>query len=94
MYNSGVYNLKGFIMQRTQIYFEQDTLQELKSIAKDLNVSVSEFIRSVMKTEIKKQKKSSLGDFLSTMKPLESFEDTDASEYVTNMRRKSRILND
>ena len=47
-----------------------------------------------MKTEIKKQKKSSLGDFLSTMKPLESFEDTDASEYVSNMRRKSRILND
>jgi len=42
-------------MQRTQIYFEQDTLQDLKSIAKDLNVSVSEFIRSVMKTEIKKK---------------------------------------
>jgi len=94
MYNSGVYDFKGFIMQRTQIYFEQDTLQDLKSIAKDLNVSVSEFIRSVMKTEIKKQKKSSLGNFLSTMKPLESFEDVDASEYVSNIRRKSRLLND
>jgi hypothetical protein len=82
-------------MQRTQIYFEKNTLQELKSIAKDLNVSVSEFIRSVMKTEIKKQKKSNISDFINTMKPIESFNKVvDASEYVSNIRRKSRILND
>ena len=82
-------------MQRTQIYFEQNTLQELKTIAKDLNVSVSEFIRSVMKKEIKKQKKNSINDFLSSMNPLESFNEVeDSSEYVSNIRRKSRILND
>ena len=82
-------------MQRTQIYFEQNTLQELKFIAKDLNVSVSEFIRSVMKKEIKKQKKNNINDFISNMKPLESFNEVeDASEYVSSIRQKSRILND
>jgi hypothetical protein len=76
-------------MQRTQIYFEQNTLQDLKFIAKELNVSVSEFIRSVMKKEIKKQKKNNINDFLSNMKPLESFNEVDnASEYVSNMRQK------
>jgi len=44
-------------MQRTQIYFEQDTLQDLKEIANNLNISVSEFIRRVIKVEIKKRKR-------------------------------------
>ena len=81
-------------MQRTQIYFEQDTLQELKQIAQNLNISVSEFIRRVMRQEIKKQKKSNLNDFLTTMKPIESFADIEATEYVKKLRANSRILND
>ncbi len=81
-------------MQRTQIYFEQDTLQELKQIAQNLNISVSEFIRRVMKQEIKKQKKSNLNSFLTTMKPIESFVDIDATKYVEELRANSRILND
>ncbi len=81
-------------MQRTQIYFEQDTLQELKQIAQNLNISVSEFIRRAMKQEIKKQKKSNLNSFLTTMKPIESFSNIEASEYVKNLRGNSRILND
>ena len=85
---------KEILMQRTQIYFEQDTLLELKGIAKDLNISVSEFIRGVMKTEIKKQKKSNLNSFLTTMEPLESFSDVEATEYVQEFRGKSRLLND
>jgi len=60
-------------MQRTQIYFEQDTLQDLKEIANNLNISVSEFIRRVMKVEIKKKKKRDLNDFLADMTPIESF---------------------
>lgn len=94
MYNSDVYHIKGLFMQRTQIYFEQDTLQDLKEIANNLNVSVSEFIRSVMKKEIKRKKESSLNDFLTTMSPLESFKDVDATEYIQDIRSSSRILND
>jgi hypothetical protein len=81
-------------MQRTQIYFEQDTLQDLKEIANSLNISVSEFIRRVMKVEIKKKKKRDLNDFLANMTPIESFKDMDATEYVNEIRSQSRILND
>ncbi len=79
-------------MQRTQIYFEQSTLHELKEIAKNSNISVSEFIRRVIKTEIKKQKKSNLNSFLKTMQALDSFKNVDASEYVQSLRDKSRII--
>jgi post-segregation antitoxin (ccd killing protein) len=79
-------------MQRTQIYFEQTTLQELKSIAKDANISVSEFIRTVMKKEIKNKKKDNLNHFLENMKPLESFTNVDATEYVQSLRGNSRII--
>lgn len=79
-------------MQRTQIYFEETTLYDLKKIAKDANISVSEFIRRVIKKEIKKQKKSDLNSFLETMKPLDSFIDIDASDYVQGLRGKSRLI--
>jgi predicted DNA-binding ribbon-helix-helix protein len=81
-------------MQRTQIYFEKDTLQELKNIANNLNISVSEFIRGVMKTEIKKQKIDNINEFINNMKPIESFLNVDATEYTQSLRQKSRILND
>jgi predicted DNA-binding ribbon-helix-helix protein len=80
-------------MQRTQIYFEKDTLSELREVAKELNVSVSEFIRRVITREIKKQKQESLSSFLNTMRPLESFENIDIEEYVEGLRGKSRIIN-
>jgi len=81
-------------MQRTQIYFEQDTLQDLKEIANNLNISVSEFIRRVMKVEIKKKKKRDLNNFLANMTPIESFKNIDTTEYINEIRSKSRILND
>ena len=79
-------------MQRTQIYLEQTTLHDLRTIARDANISVSEFIRRVMKKEIKNQKKANLNNFLKTMKPLDSFTDIDATEYVQGLRGKSRII--
>ena len=79
-------------MQRTQIYFEQTTLQELKTIASDANISVSEFIRRVVKKEIKNQNKENLNHFLETMKPVESFVDVDVTEDVQSLKGKSRII--
>jgi len=81
-------------MQRTQIYFEQDTLKELKEIAKNLNISVSEYIRRIIKKEIKKYKKESFYNFLENLPCLESFKDIDASEYVENLRNNSRLINE
>jgi len=81
-------------MQRTQIYFEQDTLKELKKIALELNISVSKFIRSVVKKEIEKQHKNDMQMFIANMKPVESFTEVDAGAYVQELRGKSRILHD
>ena len=81
-------------MQRTQIYFEQHTLKDLKEIASALNISVSEFIRTVMTKEIKQQKENDIYDYIQHMKPVESFADIDAGVYVQNLRGKSRILHD
>ena len=94
VYNSDVYKPIGVNMQRTQIYFEQNTLQDLKVIANDLNISVSEFIRKVIKKELKAQKEKSLSNFLQEMQPIESFKDIDTDEYVRASRSKSRLLND
>ena len=79
-------------MQRTQIYFEPDMLADLKAIARHLNISVSEYIRRVIKKEIKTQKHNSLQAFVRQMPPLESFADTDAQTYVRDIRSSSRIL--
>ena len=81
-------------MVRTQIYFEEETLKDLKSISKSLNISVSEFIRKVVKKELKESKKDDLKSFLSILEPLESFKDVDATSYVNDLRSKSRLLNE
>ena len=78
-------------MQRTQIYFEQSTLNDLKEIAKSLNISLSEFIRRTLKNEIKRYKKDSFEDFIDSLSPLESFSDVDATKYVEEIRNKSRL---
>jgi len=80
-------------MVRTQIYFEEETLKDLKSISKRLNISVSEFIRKVVKKELKDNKKDDLRNFLNSLEPLESFKDVDATHYVNDLRSKSRLLN-
>ena len=79
-------------MQRTQIYLEESLISELKKAAKNLNISMSEFIRGAVKKELKNYNKENLANFIDNLEPLESFKNTDASEYVDNIRGKSRIF--
>jgi len=81
-------------MIRTQIYFEEETLKDLKNISKSLDISVSEFIRKVVKKELKENKKENLIDFLYTLEPLDSFKNIDSTDYVHDLRSKSRLLNE
>ena len=81
-------------MQRTQIYLEPDLLSEIKRAAIQLNVSVSEYIRRVLRTDLQKKRHDNLKDFVSHMQPLESFSDIDAEAYVKNIRLKNRIVRD
>ena len=79
-------------MQRTQIYLEESLLAELKRVAKNLNVSISEIIRNALKKELKKYKQNSLSQFIDNLEPIESFQDIEAEDYVDEIRNKSRII--
>ncbi len=79
-------------MQRTQIYLEDNLLKELKKTAKNLNISMSEFIREAVKKELNRYKKNNLFQFIDNLTPLESFKDVDATNYVDEIRNKSRII--
>jgi len=81
-------------MQRTQIYFEEETIAKLKELSKELKISVSEFIRRVVKKEIEKTKQDSFLNFLEELEPINSFKNIDSSEYIENLRKKSRLLNE
>jgi len=48
---------KEAIMVRTQIYFEEETLKDLKSISKRLNISVSEIYKKGCKKRVKRESK-------------------------------------
>ena len=79
-------------MQRTQIYLEESLLAELKRVAKNLNVSMSEIIRNALKKELKKYKQNSLSQFIDNLEPLESFKNIETKDYVDEIRNKSRII--
>ena len=44
-------------MHRTQIYFEEVMFEELKQRANMIGVSISEYIRSIVQKELKKEQK-------------------------------------
>jgi len=79
-------------MQRTQIYLEESLLAELKKVAKNLNVSMSEIIRNALKKELKKYKQNSISQFIDNLEPVESFKNIEAKNYVDEIRNKSRII--
>jgi len=81
-------------MQRTQIYLEDETMNELKKIAKNLNISISEYIRQTIKKELKRYNNNYLEKFVDNLKPLDSFKNVDSIEYVDNIRNSSRIINE
>jgi metal-responsive CopG/Arc/MetJ family transcriptional regulator len=48
---------KGVIMQRTQIYFEENMLEEIKSRAKSMGISLSAYIRQVLQKDLDEKKR-------------------------------------
>ena len=88
MYKSDV----GEGMHRTQIYLDEHLVQEIKKVAKMQNITMSAFIRNVIKKELQKYKKKDFVSFIENLEPLESFKDVDAQEYVEEIRNRSRIL--
>lgn len=80
-------------MQRTQIYLEETLRQQIGIHAKQQNISMSEWIRRVLKQALKKNNDSiSAKDFFSQLEPLESFAECEPEAYVRSLRAQSRLL--
>jgi alpha-L-arabinofuranosidase len=80
-------------MQRTQIYLEEKLRDQIGVYAKQQNISMSEWIRRVLKQALKKNDTSvSVNDFFSQLEPLESFSEYEPENYVRNLRDQSRLL--
>ena len=46
-------------MHRTQLYFDDELIQDIRQMAGKLNITVSAYIRDVLKKELAKQKELS-----------------------------------
>ncbi|MFZ4623039.1 MAG: CopG family transcriptional regulator [Rhodoferax sp.] len=79
-------------MHRTQIYLQDDLYLSLKTRARSVGVSVSELIRRTLEKDIQKDPESDARAYFDRLKPLESFADIDATDYVRSIRGKSRML--
>jgi len=74
------------------VYLEENLFDELNHFVKSLNLSISDFIKQTIKKEKSKYQNVNILDYLDDLKPLESFKDIEACEFVDNIRGESRIL--
>lgn len=79
-------------MHRTQIYLQDDLHDNLKARARSVGVSMSELIRRTLEKDLQKDPVADARSYFKRLKPLESFADVNAEDYVRNIRNKSRLL--
>jgi hypothetical protein len=80
-------------MQRTQIYLEEKLRHQIGVYARQQGISMSEWIRRVLKQALKKNDNPiSAKDFFAQMEPLESFAECEPEGYVRGLRGRSRLL--
>lgn len=90
VYNS-IHRLGGVVMQRTQIYLDDELNQLLRSQAKMQGKGLSELIRQLLHQSLK-QEDQTASHFFEQLLPLESFTNIDPTRWVKNQRSNSRIL--
>lgn len=79
-------------MHRTQIYLHDPLYENLKLRARSVGISISELIRRTLESNIDKNPAADARAYFDKLKPLASFADVDATDYVNSLRSKSRIL--
>ena len=79
-------------MHRTQIYLQDDLHDTLKAKARSVGESMSELIRRTLEKDLQKDPLADARAYFKRLKPLESFADVNAEDYVRNIRSKSRLL--
>ena len=87
-------------MHRTQIYLHSSLHERLKLLARSAGISMSELIRQTLEqgldqnssTTARAMASSRARAVFESLAPLESFEHTNAQDYVRDIRQQSRIL--
>jgi len=87
-------------MHRTQIYLQRELHDRLKLRARSAGISISELIRQTLEQGLDQNSSTTASAMASSraravfesLAPLESFADTDAQDYVREIRQQSRIL--
>ena len=79
-------------MHRTQIYLPDALYESLKIRSRSVGVSISELIRRALENDIQRDPVADARSLFERLKPLDSFADVDADDYVRAIRSKSRIL--
>jgi hypothetical protein len=78
-------------MHRTQIYLQENIYFQLQAKAKQTGLSISELIRQAIQRDLTHDSNDAKR-FFAAHPPLQSFRDTDPTEYVRRLRENSRIL--
>lgn len=78
-------------MHRTQVYLQENIYFQLKEKAKQTGLSISELIRQAVQRDLTRQPEDAKHFFMAHS-PLQSFKNTEPTEYVNNLRENSRIL--
>lgn len=81
-------------MHRTQIYLQNELYERLKTRSRSVGVSVSELIRRSLEKDIQQDPVADAKAFFESLKPLESFANTEPEIYVRELRNTSRLLQD
>ncbi|MDD4963695.1 MAG: ribbon-helix-helix domain-containing protein [Gallionella sp.] len=81
-------------MHRTQIYLQDALYDRLKHQSQIVGVSISELIRKAVDKDLNQYEAHRASLFFESLKPLQSFANTDSEQYVDELRRSSRILQD
>lgn len=79
-------------MHRTQIYLDDSLHDTLKAHARNVGVSMSELIRATLEKAIRRDPVSDARAYFERLTPLESFAQTEAQDYVRDIRSRSRLL--
>jgi len=79
-------------MHRTQIYLQKELYGRLKARSRVLGVSISELIRTTLDKNLDAAPSNAARDYFSGASPVESFADCSPEEYVSQLRKHSRLL--
>jgi hypothetical protein len=78
----------------TQIHFPDEIADQIQASIAECGETFEQFVQKAVEHELQRRKANDFKSFFSTLQPLESFANLDATTYVDEMRSTSRIINE